>query len=795
MDYEKLKEVIAKQIKENGREEITGPVLQAVLMAMVDSLGEVYPHTYTEEQKAQARANIDALSDYDGEITKEKLSVDVQAILNDVANKQNITDESLATIAKTIVGAINEVYNGGLKDASIATSKIEDGAITEPKLDTELVNVITSAVQPAELASAIATAVSSYVAKADIVETTGSATDKVMSQHGVTEVINDVANKVAELGLFIDGVNSQLSLTAEDYNLNYHSFNTVGISGITFTLNCNKYLGFGFWLSGKKIDGTTERIGNKQYTAGDFEILCNSSYIDLGISVDSRNTVPAIFSLSFKSKIEEKTDVINQELSKVEDGIEDNTLEINKNRENIEDVSNKVLNRYGLDGMPYRQATWLHNRVGLLGAPVIVNSKITVRFKGSFYDTFDYSVATTNVVVDNIGVNVIEDLSNGWVEKNADYIVKNNLSKYVNIWIRRKDNSNLTIDDISDFIYEIRVIVPNTSSSILDLNPPAQYKEILGNLFRRKTFSPIGNPQLVLAHFSDIHASSENLSRIIEWCASNGINNIIHTGDSVEDKFSDGHEWWENTHGSNIILNCIGNHDASSGNGSIDPNITSEMCFNQFFGDIESWGVTYTSGKCYYYKDFSDEKVRLIVLDYTHFDNEQKLWLQQVLSSSITLGLSVLCASHTTPGEVNAEQCSFTSQSRLSFSDTGAEDAASIISQFQQDGGEFIAMISGHLHCDRLGFLKDYPTQLQIQIDAARTQDAWMDKVRMTGEKSQDLFNIISIDTTEKIIRIIRVGADCDRYMRRTTNICVRYSDYTNQYGHTFSKGIEYEGV
>lgn len=195
MDYEKLKEVIAKKIKENGREEITGPVLQMVLMAMVDSLGEVYPQTYTEEQKAQARANIDALSDYDGAITKEKLSAEVQAILEDVPNKQNITDESLATIAKTIIGAINEVYNGGLKDASIATSKIEDGAITEPKLDTDLVNVINSAVQPAELASALA----SYVPKADILDTTGSATDKVMSQHGVTEAINGVNNKVTEL--------------------------------------------------------------------------------------------------------------------------------------------------------------------------------------------------------------------------------------------------------------------------------------------------------------------------------------------------------------------------------------------------------------------------------------------------------------------------------------------------------------------------------------------------------------------------------------------------------------------
>ena len=84
----------------------------------------------------------------------------------------------------------NAIQNG-----SITQEMIDDGAITEPKLATDLVNVITSAVQPAELASTLA----SYVAKADIVDTTGSATDKVMSQHGVTEEINDVNNKVTEL--------------------------------------------------------------------------------------------------------------------------------------------------------------------------------------------------------------------------------------------------------------------------------------------------------------------------------------------------------------------------------------------------------------------------------------------------------------------------------------------------------------------------------------------------------------------------------------------------------------------
>ena len=268
MDYEKVKEVIAKQIKENGRGEITGSVLQSVLLAMVDSLGEVYPQTYTEEQKAQARENIDALSDHNGEITKEKLSAEVQGILDDVANKQNITDESLATIAKTIVGAINEVYNGGLKNASIATSKIEDGAITEPKLDTDLVNVITSAVQPAELASAIVTALAYYVAKADILDTTGSATDKVMSQHGVTEAIDGITNKVTDLELTVDGYFSKLydvKAGVDIEALSTSSPYTIPLmigEGESFTIQRNTSVVSNIAIYAIKADGSRQSIAN-----------------------------------------------------------------------------------------------------------------------------------------------------------------------------------------------------------------------------------------------------------------------------------------------------------------------------------------------------------------------------------------------------------------------------------------------------------------------------------------------------------------------------------------------------
>ena len=316
MDYEKLKEVIAKQIKENGKREITGPVLQAVLMAMVDSLGEVYPHTYTDEEKAQARANIDALSNHNGEITKEKLSLEVQAILNDVANKQNISDATLATIAKTIVGAINEVYKGGLEDASIATSKIKDGAvtdakiangavttpkiandavttekvydgaITEPKLDTDLVNIITSAVQPAGLASAIATALASYVAKADIVDTTGSATDKVMSQKAVTDNLalksntDDVYTK-AQVDAITNALADSLSRIFRDFGM---------------YLNPTEYV-LAVGVSGKYIDKDSAlEVANGNYSisqpfslkAGDILLVPSASAVTAACSVVSK---------------------------------------------------------------------------------------------------------------------------------------------------------------------------------------------------------------------------------------------------------------------------------------------------------------------------------------------------------------------------------------------------------------------------------------------------------------------------------------------------------------------------
>ena len=96
---------IKSKINDNQKQAITGGTLQGVLVDMVKSLCEVYPQTYTEDEKAQARANIDALSNHNGEITKEKLSVEVQAILNDVAHN-SVKKHDLLSLTDTEINNI-----------------------------------------------------------------------------------------------------------------------------------------------------------------------------------------------------------------------------------------------------------------------------------------------------------------------------------------------------------------------------------------------------------------------------------------------------------------------------------------------------------------------------------------------------------------------------------------------------------------------------------------------------------------------------------------------------------------
>lgn len=298
-----------------------------------------------------------------------------------------------------------------------------------------------------------------------------------------------------------------------------------------------------------------------------------------------------------------------------------------------------------------------------------------------------------------------------------------------------------------------------------------------------------GITPFVFAHFSDLHADATNLARIIEYCNeyTNYIDEIIHTGDSVSTRGSEAFEWWANVSGSQGILNLIGNHDATSADDTsfIAGGYGKVNCYNKFIAPfVSNWGVIQptdaaANGYNYYYKDYADAKVRIIALDCMYWDSAQNSWLQSVLADAKTNSLAVICFSHYSGGRVTSFGNPWTTLQYDDISMTINAEAPATIQSFIDGGGEFVAWFSGHTHYDFMGTLDNYPQQIDITIDTASRfagPTNYSDIARVTGQKNQDLFNIVGVDTFRKLIKIYRVGADRDSWMRHKGCITIDYS-------------------
>lgn len=293
---------------------------------------------------------------------------------------------------------------------------------------------------------------------------------------------------------------------------------------------------------------------------------------------------------------------------------------------------------------------------------------------------------------------------------------------------------------------------------------------------------------LVLCHFSDIHGDGINLKRILEFYNNYKayFTDIIHTGDIVHDNFNDDFEFWKNTEGSNIILNCIGNHDSSRKEGdNYIQDITSKQCFDKFFKEqIENWNCVQPEsaedlGLCYYYKDYSDSKIRLVVLDCMHYTDNQNSWFSQVLTEAKDKNYSVLVANHYQGGTMKCdESCTFQSPLWAHVDATINEKASATVDSFMNAGGDFIAWICGHTHRDLFGVLEKYPNQTCIAVDCGFCNDYWNDSFRRIGTKSQDCFNIMSINRSLNTFSIYRVGNNIDLQLRSKKCLVYNYATH-----------------
>ena len=299
-----------------------------------------------------------------------------------------------------------------------------------------------------------------------------------------------------------------------------------------------------------------------------------------------------------------------------------------------------------------------------------------------------------------------------------------------------------------------------------------------------------GNKICTLLYFSDLHGYTNILNRILEFDEAfpTYIDDMLHGGDTVNDEYGDANRISESEA---PILNVIGNHDnwdASNKQGdSVNGRVLPTKLYTKFikpFADIDGIGITQPTdaeslGLCYYYKDYVDSKLRLIVLDCMNWDEDEEDWLATTLASANTLGYTVIIADHYCPHSswIGLRDCTFCSVTD-GINTFLNSNAAEIVQNAIDNGLDFALWLFGHHHRDYFGYLADYPTQFAISIDkAANNTSHERDSYRDSVGRTVDCFNIIAIDTTCKVVTVMRIGNNRDKFMRQKNYLTFDYAN------------------
>jgi len=297
---------------------------------------------------------------------------------------------------------------------------------------------------------------------------------------------------------------------------------------------------------------------------------------------------------------------------------------------------------------------------------------------------------------------------------------------------------------------------------------------------------------LTICHFSDLHADKVAMSRIVRECASYGgaVDDIICTGDLVANSAEEIASWWNPA-----VMTCIGNHDTASYSESEGYNWTALSMADRdayyIAPFIGSWGsAVHTSGTSYYYKNYAAQKVCMIVIDVMLYmsattaseASAQTSWLTNLLSSAIVNGYHVLIAIHCPHGGATAKECSFSRYGQgvmPTYEDCDTPQAViNAVANAINNGLHFIGYIVGHTHQDNMWDATGDGTQMMYCVTcAAVAQTAQWRNSDQYRSVSQDAYNLISIDTANTLVKIVRGGgADIDNHMRSRKAICINYT-------------------
>lgn len=369
---------------------------------------------------------------------------------------------------------------------------------------------------------------------------------------------------------------------------------------------------------------------------------------------------------------------------------------------------------------------------------------------------------------------------------------------------------------------------------------------------------------LGILHYSDIHGDDVAVKRLHEVMDKYGryIDVSLNTGDAViyyaegTKQYPKGTSWWLSTGLPERSLFVLGNHDSalkSNDHGYLEGSADwdffgKQWDFDTYFAKyVDKLGYVMPNGydkpsspyykACFWHKDFSDAKIRLLGLDCMHFNDgmryltsEQESWLSARLADTLdpgnpSYGYSVIVATHyplddlegdneiwdgskhrfvynQSPkggrvmnhrtGDVSAfhtpVMVSYVANKRFSLRTrvaapkeqygyvSGPENPlADIVQSWVDKGVKFIVWLTGHCHNDMLYYPTKYPDLLCVTVDQAGNVrgNSFTDR----GEDMESRFcaNYYSIDSQNGLFKIVRLGLSMDRFMVRKDVLCYDY--------------------
>ena len=470
--------------------------------------------------------------------------------------------------------------------------------------------------------------------------------------------------------------------------------------------------------------------------------------------------------------------------------------------ENYTDIANKVARTVGMstdqeiyDGFKEVDIGWEH---GWINSSGIYNSADS-RYLGKVMSTSDADIilngSSTEVYV--LYFSSYTDLSHFTFDtftgttRNVPYIIDKNRTYFA---IESAATASSGLEGVSikkSFIlsYLSRGNINKDIGRLQINNDVARFTDNARHITKTGGINP--PPVLSILHFSDLHKDTAALARIVSDAKRFGnlIDDVICTGDMVANVYEQIESWWDKN-----ILTCIGNHDTASYSESYDWTALSVANRSAYYIEpFESnWVLPsggHPSGKSYYYKDYTTQKVRLIVMDVMLYTNAgedataQNTWLTNLLSDAITNNLHVLIAIHSPYGSATAIDCSF---SRYGHNDnplaTGfntPQTVIDIVSEKITAGLKFVGYIVGHTHQDNMWKATQDGKQLMYCVTCANVSQTaqWENYSDQHRSTEEDAYNIVSIDTTNTIVKIVRGGgANVDNVMRQRNAISFNYS-------------------